>query len=246
MKRPHHSESGSAFFIILVGIAMFASLSYIVFKGGNVSESTLTSDRAKIIAQEIISYGDAISKAVQRLRLQGCTENQISFDAHNGLSRQTGGTAYSYANAQAPTDGSCDVFSANGGKVIPSLISSGNIDPALVSSTWMHPQSFVIIPGSVTGVGTTDATASSTDLLLWVGRLQPQVCVEINKILGIDYDTVPVDSLCGSGVWDGTFPVCGDPIGNTATKLAGKTAFCSQDTAGDATQVHFRQVLLAR
>lgn len=250
MKRAsHHPQSGSAFFIILVAIAMFSALSYVSFKGSRISEGALSSDRARIAAQDIISYGDAVAKAVQSLRLRGCSPNQITFEGNSGKSINSSGTAYIYTNALAPTDESCHVFSPNGGQVNPALLSQGHIPPSSVPAGWMDSRSFVIMPGRVVGLGEDAADSDSTDLIMWIGRLTRDTCVKINEIVGVDNpgDNPPIDTVdCNSAAFTGSYPACANPFGDSASSLKGKSAFCSQDVAGDSNQYVFKRVLLVR
>jgi hypothetical protein len=111
----------------------------------------------------------------------------------------------------------------------------------------MHAQSYKITATRVEGQGSDNVDASGTDMLLWVGRLRPEVCMEINNILNVDNlaTTPPIDSFaCQSWLFDGTFTACAaDPLGE-APELAGKTAFCSGDDASGTTYSYYRLLLI--
>lgn len=238
-----HPEYGGAGFYIILAIVLFAALTYAVSQGSRFGTTTLTNDQAKLAAQEIIEYGSAMANTVQKLRLRGCTDIQVDFSG--GGSKKGNGGLFPYANTNAPGDGSCNVFSANGGKLNPPTITVGSIDPSLPNQSWMHSQSFFVSASRVAGVGD-DAT---TDLLFWFGRLDKDVCYEINKILGINLSAGGVTTAdafsCSSLSFDGTYPVCADPIGDSNTALFGKTAFCNQ-AQGSEYHYIFHQVLIAR
>lgn len=237
-------QSGSVLFIILIAIALFAALSYAFTRGGQGNQSQLTDQQARMTAQEIISYGNTMADAVQKLKLRGCTDNQITFAQNNGLSRRTNKTPYVY-NTNTPADGSCDVFSSNGGKVVPNLFPSGTLRPEETLPAYMDPHSFFISATRVVGAGS-EVGAAGTDLLLWVGRLREEQCITINKVLGVQNPggKPPIDGFdCSDNPFDGTYPSCSNPLGDASP---GKTAFCNQAAAGNPSVYIFHQVLLAR
>jgi hypothetical protein len=248
----HSSNAGSAFFIILIAIAMFAGLSFAIIQGGRQSAGDLTAEQAKLAAQEVINYGDVIQKAVQTLRLRGCSLEEISFEDPNQNSKQKGGSIFIHGNPNSPGDKSCHVFEPNGGKVQSKLLESGYIDPDLVtSSTDMDSRSFIVTMIRVQGAGNEQWDDAGTDLVLNVGRLTPQVCMAINTILGIANQNVdpplpPIDTF-DSGLTDyqGTMHGNGgDPLANVPETM-GKRAFCvGKDTSGET--YTFYQLLVAR
>lgn len=240
------AQNGSAFFVILIAIAMFAMLSYAVYQGGRSSNASLTNEQVLLAAQEIIAYGDNIQKAVQTLRLRGCSDTQLNFT--NSMSKQKGGTLYNYINGSSPADGSCHVFDVRGGKVSANLLSTGYIDPALITdNSWMHPASFIITSTRMQGAGTNAAAASGTDIVLWLGRLKPEVCMKINDLLGITNPSgaPPIDTFdCDSNAFQGSYSGCSDPIGNIGA-LQNSRAYCSgYDSSG--LMYNYFQVLVAR
>lgn len=238
-----HTQRGNALFIILLAIALLAALSYAVFQGGRTSSHNLTDEQVRLAALEFIAYGDAVAKGVQKVRLQGCTPGQITFNSHNGLSRRGSGVAYSY-NTNTPADKSCDVFAMNGGAITPKLFTNGTIAPSLVNPSYMDSQSFIFTSTRVIGQGSEEA--DGTDLIMWVGRLKKEVCIKINKLVSVENPggNPPVDEFNSCQTFfDGTYPNCSDPLGDTVPL---KTSFCVQATPGDANGYIFFQVLLSR
>ena len=101
-------ESGSVMVWLLVAVALFASLSYVVaenMRGGN--PEVMTRELAKNHATEILQFASAIRRAVQTLKIDGIEDTELSFE-NNIL---TG-----YANANCTSE-YCKVFSINGGGV---------------------------------------------------------------------------------------------------------------------------------
>lgn len=241
---PRRHQAGSAFLIIMLAIAMFAALSYAVFRGSRQSMSSLTREQVTLAAQEIIGYGDAVQKAVQTLRLRGCTEEQLSFIFTGGNSFQVDGTEYDYSNPSATPDDSCEVFSPNGGRILPRKLKSGFIPSTGLPHNWMAPDSFIVTTTRVHGVG----TENGSDLVMWVGRLQPEVCMKINDMLGVPNQSnlPPVDMFdCDGDIFHGTYSTCTNPIGDGTPVITGKSAFCSGYNASGQLYNYF-VVLLAR
>lgn len=216
-------QAGSAFFVILIAIAMFGALSYAVFSGSRSGVSTLTADQARIQAQEILDYTEVIKKAVQTLRLRGCSESEINM--------QTPATIGWINTPTAPADKSCDVFELAGGKVLyQTVFPNARTDPTVTQHWWFNGQT------AVKDIGTT-----SPELIMWAINLKPEVCDAINKIL---YGTSLADTeTTGTHTigFDGTFNLVADGIGDdTPTDIyAGKTMGCFPDYS-------FYAVLIAR
>lgn len=246
MTRPTRTtESGSMFILILVAIAMFAAISYAVLEGGKGGISNLSREQSRVVAQEIIDYGDQIARAVAALRLRGCMETEISMASHNGNAVRVNAVPYDLSNGASPTDGSCDVFSYNGGKITPKKLDSGFISSTGLIATSLAPDSFVPVTIRMEGVG----DESKAELVLWVGRLQPQVCTQINEILGVSNNDgdPPVDTFdCNTTFFQGTYDTgCSNVLGNGTPKLRGYSSYCSAtDTSGE-TNSYFK-TLIAR
>lgn len=235
-------QSGNVFFLILAAVAMFAALAWVFTQNSRQSSGALTSEQTRLAAQEIVAYGNQMAEAVQKLKLRGCTDIQMDFSG--GGSKKGNGTLYPYSNSNAPADGSCNVFNANGGKMSPPSMTAGSIDPLLPTQSWMHSQSFFVSASRVAGVG----NDTTSDLILWYGRLTKDTCYAINKLLGLNGETgatIPDAFNCNAVSFSGSYPWCSDPIGDINTALAGKTAFCNE-FQNDGFNYTFYQVLLAR
>jgi hypothetical protein len=72
----NNPQSGNVLFYILFAIALLAGLTFAVNRGGQVSTATLSADQARVAASEILDYAGAVSGAVTKLKLRGCTETQ--------------------------------------------------------------------------------------------------------------------------------------------------------------------------
>lgn len=169
-----HDQQGNALFLILIAVALFAALSYAVTQSGRGSGSA-AKEQAVLEAAKLLQYATSIQQAVSRMRLMnGCADTSISFE----------NTVVSgYANASAPVDRSCHVFDAAGGAQTWQLPASGS---GTTSNWFFTGESCVYAIG--TGVvgchGTNGATDS--DLVAAVSGISKDVCLQINRGLGIN------------------------------------------------------------
>ena len=182
---PRHervSERGNAFFIILIGVVLFAALSFTIARGMR-SEGTnnLTKRQADLAATDIIAYGQRLERGISQLRRKNISENDISF-----ANTQVAG----YAHA-TPQPDSSKLFHLSGGAV------SWKSPPPKASdgSDW-HFTGSTCIAGVGTGsTGCSSDTTSNEELLAILPNLTENVCNALNSRLGIS--STPTDA--GSG-----------------------------------------------
>lgn len=216
------AQNGSAFFIILIAIAMFAMLSYALSKGGRSSASAISADQAKLAAEEILSFTDTVRKAVQTLRLRGCTESQISFEIDGSSD---------YDNPTAPTDSSCHVFSLAGGKASYRPMEAVWVENAANRDWWFSGQT------PVEGIGT-----ASPELSMWGKDIRPEICSAINKIL-LGKEPESEDVGAHTARFTGVYGVVADNMGDDADSIYIRQSTGCAERAG---QPQFYAVLLAR
>lgn len=164
VQTPHHPQRGSAFFIILLSVFLLAALSYAVYNSSRQSVSSFGKEQAKLAAEEIFSYTDAVRQAVQNLRLRGCADTEINLD--------TPQTAGVQDNALAPDDESCNVFSTNGGKVVYRPLEAAWLAPSSTyDQWWFNGETAVEL------IGTDEA-----ELMMWINHIRPEICEQMNMI----------------------------------------------------------------
>lgn len=164
VRTPHHPQCGSAFFIILLSVFLLAALSYAIYNSSRQSVSSFSKEQAKLAAEEIFSYTDAVRQAVQNLRLRGCADTEINLDAP-----QTAGVQ---DNTLAPDDESCNVFSTNGGKVVYRPLEAAWLAPSSTyDQWWFNGETAVEL------IGTDEA-----ELMMWINHIRPEICEQMNMI----------------------------------------------------------------
>lgn len=169
-----HQQQGNALFLILIAVALFAALSYAITQSGRGSGSA-AKEQAVLEAAKLLQYATNIQQAVSRMRLvNGCSDTSISFE----------NTVISgYANASAPVNKSCHVFDVAGGGQTWQLPAAGSG----TTNNWFFTGESCVY---AVGTGLTDCYtangAADSDLMIALSGVSKDVCVQINKGLGIN------------------------------------------------------------
>lgn len=163
-----NTQRGSALFIILIAVMLFAALSYAVsnmMRGGN--EGLITEEKSNLYADEILEYARQIGQSIHGLRISNdCTDTEISFE---------NAALAGYTHTPAAPD-ACQVFNVSGGGMsyLPATsVINGGLD-------W-------IFTGENDGanVGTQCNADGCADLIVILPDIKLTVCQAINKKLGI-------------------------------------------------------------
>lgn len=232
--RPNRDGNrGSALFMILMAVALFAALAFTFSRGLQQGSESLSDRQAELAASDILGFASKTERALSRMLQGQRSETEISFEGLNGT----------YSNAACATD-ACKVFS--GGGVSPSypvlrwLDSTQSGQPFY--GTW-----YVTARICVPGIGTSACAGSSgTDLLMILPYVRQNLCEKINLKLGIAAP-IPSPSSFGAidngGRFDGSFSPGGLTLWDDAA-TSGRSSGCVADTGNNA--YHFYQVLVGR
>lgn len=247
MRRPLSRQRGSVLFVILVGVILFAALSYTVasmMRGGN--PAIISEEKARIFAAEIINYGRALRQATQNLKITGCTAEEISFE-------NTTLVGYDHTPAAAAE---CQIFNESGGSMVylvPAL--DDWLDMNYSPTPALRGQWFFPANTCVPGIGNAPAGGCRADgqdneaLIVILPYVNRQICIQINRELGVGTPgAAPPQEIdnawpAGSTKFTGTF-ANGEQI-----DLANTTAACFEGngaTMPPDNTYHYYQVLLPR
>lgn len=223
-------QQGNVFIMILAAIFLFGALAFTFSQGASKGEGNLSKHQARLAAQEILNYGRSIEQAVDRVRRNGCSENEISFD--NDV--QAG-----FTNANAPIDNACHIFHEDGGRVLFSSPVLNWLDQAYSAEATFGDALFT---GNIIFV---NSGTAATELVYYIPFLKKTVCKEINKALNIT-GAIPVDAFGGGvGNFTGTYSASTIPnIGDEETALQNLNSFCIR--RGAAGEYVFLQALFIR
>lgn len=237
----NYNEQGNLFVFILLGVILFAALAMTFTRGAqSVNTGKLSKKQAQMIAQQMIDYSNKVAHRVDYLLSKGCSETQFNFNAPP--------TATNYTNTNAPTDGSCDVFT----KLRPlDPFEIGGTTQAITtgSESSMENWTFRAYAVAPMGVGPTDT--EKADLTLWTYYVRDEVCLAINNILGIENpsDGKPprdTDFDWGGNLYNGTINVAYwvRLADSTGGEINGKESACFFDNDGGNERNYFYRVLI--
>lgn len=243
-------ERGNVLFLILIAVILFTALAYAVTSSSRGTGDSGEKEKRSIIAAQQTQFVVPLQMALTRIMTDGrCNETQLNFDTHRNTSLLADGSPISYWNGNSPSNGSCHVFSSNGGGVIPQKLPvQGLVDNSLILSGCpgcSASTSWVVVTAQILGVG----TDAKSDLMVWLGRPTRDQCIRINETLGVTNPSgePPYDTFDCGAPFTGSYPACTDPMGNN-TAIRGKDAFCV-DWGSAWTMAHnyvYVQVLLPR
>lgn len=221
------AESGNAVLMILLGVALFGALSYTFMRGSQSGQGNLTSNQAKLAAQEILDYSQTIDRAVNKLLQKGCSEIELNF---------AGFSPNISSNPNAPPDGHCDIFTSSGANVAYKLFPESYFNPR-TASTHLRIREPVL-----PGIGTT-----KSDLTLAIPFFSTEICMKINELVGVqNLPTSPplIDGQPGSN-WVGIFNNV-STLNDLSGSITGKKAFCSYGTMNATTANRYYYTFIER
>lgn len=220
------SESGNVLFLILIAVALFATLSYAVTQSSRGGGDGATKEKNTFSGLEYVQIGRDIKVAVQRLMLiGGCSLEQLSFDWTPG----TGGED----NPNAPGDLSCHIFSPGaGGITVPADLHVNSTTPG-----WRE-----MSHTRVEGVGS-DSTANGCEgceLLMYRYTRDSEICEAINRDLFGDATLFTNGTMAPSSRYDGTFTATEFIQGNVYTN---QEYFCIRESSGQQYDIYVHVIV---
>ncbi|MCF8496679.1 MAG: hypothetical protein K9G62_08460 [Alphaproteobacteria bacterium] len=231
-----NNEHGNVLFYILIAVILLAALSYAVSQSSRGNLGAVSDERAKLLASEIMEYGNVMANAVAQLRLRGVKESALCFD-----SPSWGGADYDHAGC---ADSINKIFDIAGAGMTWTQPPADSMDSAAVPDNLWH----IYSDNEVDLIGTTCGDASCADLILVVDELSAAVCTRINDLLGIanPLGLAPTDSDMGTQRYTGAFgytETIGDEAGGAP--FQGQSSACFHKTTAPEKYVYYK-VLLAR
>lgn len=244
--RGSDTQRGSAIVYVFIGILLFAALAFVFSRSFHGSDVTMSAAKAKTVASATLDYSQKISRTVAKLLTRGCSEAELDFSNFRHPAD---------VNFQAPADGSCNVFGSAGGRAPYTLATE--LGAAVMTSPVVFKEDgdwlFTANTMSIAGIG----NDSLNELIMFASNIDRQVCIEINRMLGITNpgDFPPRDSASTlAGTHFGLSAA--DLFGNAAAgaivqtsgdELTGRSAGCYvNDLAAGVDRFYFYQVLVVK
>lgn len=179
------NQSGNVLFYILIAVALLAALSFATTQGTRGGGGQISKEQARLNAVEMIEYGNILTQAASQLRLRGYADTEISFE---------NSAVAGYGNSNC-TDNACLVFHPDGGGVSHKVPNDGFLDQSQSAQTrfgewWVTGESCVPLVGTGENCWNENG-ATDSDLILVLPWIKRDICIAINKALGIDTDPIP-------------------------------------------------------
>lgn len=176
------TQSGNALFMILIAIFLLGALTALVARTGGNTEETGDLESASIKISEMMRYVSGVKETVEKLKLNGCSENTISFEKS-----PFDGTDTAYVNSNSPPSFECFVFHPRGGgltaKSPPSVLLDG-LGGAEYGNYIYTSELYIDDIG-------TAVYPYRGDLMILIPSITDTICKELNRRLGIDPKWVP-------------------------------------------------------
>lgn len=215
-------------------IVLFAALGVAMSQGSRSGESTLSDEKARLAATDIIGYGASLRNAVKQLQIRGCSDTQISFQSDRWPNQTL------FNNTLSPSDNSCHLFHPDGGGMnvmdIPAEWYSRNF--ATTGIRFSGGNSVLDVgPGAMNVV-------TSMELGFYINGISDEICLAINKMAGIT--DIPDNGIAyaPSNYFVGAYSASGQIRGGTA--LSRKMFGCFYTNVLSIDSNIFYQVLIAR
>lgn len=231
---PHNriKEHGNVLWFILVGIVLIGLLTLVLSRGGSSVDQSGDVEQIRIKMGQVLRYAQSLEAAVQNMKMQGISENDISFEH---------GSPAVYTNANCTTT-ACRLFDVGGAGLSYRSPPAGTND----GSEWIFTADNNV-GTSANPVGRHGAR-SGNDLIMLMPNANAALCARINRELNVTADgSIPTDTTgIATTAFDGSFPnslteLDGDP---TPFDLEGVSAGCFTDASASIT--YFYYVLLSR
>lgn len=229
------SQRGNVLFLILIAVALFAALSYVVTQSTRSGSGSIDKEDISLKFNQVQSHATNLRTALNRLLINGFPLETVSFEF---------GMGSDYANPNC-TGNACQIFHPQGGGAVLALTPPEGINdgsPYYISGF-----------SQVDKIGMTNiADPTTTDLILIVPNISEKNCRLINSFMHDDIDISPpndttgclVDTAAPNFYYKGTF-VGGNTIEDTAfpTKIDNTWEKCVRCADG---KYHYYNVLLSR
>ena len=245
MPLTNKNQSGNVFIVIMLGVFLFGALMYMFSRSAQQGTGNITKQQAKVAAQEILNYAHLVEGAVDRVRRNGCSETEISFEND---------VVAGYEHTPPARD-ECKIFHDDGGKVsyltpLTMWLDSSQNTENLYEEIYFS-DSICVPEVGAGGVGCDSDTVNNEDLILVIPYLNQHICENINTLQA---DSATIIQDVGT-IWDattpnkfqGSFSDHSAIIDNPANTLIGITSLCIEGGTHPSTDTyHFYHVLLAR
>lgn len=215
----YNPEQGNALWFVLVAVALLAALTMAMTRSSDTVEQTGDTERARILASDIMRYTGGIKAAIDKMLISGISESDPCFHApdwgHNDY------------NGASCTESANRLFDSGGAGL-----------------SW---RTFSFVSGwDIFGSHMVQNLETSLPELIIQAQVNGPICREINTLLGITNPSgdAPVDAIDSIARFIGSYALAApdNVIGDQAAELDGQEAGCRKE----GSNYFFYQVLIKR
>lgn len=201
-------QSGNVLFLVLIGVVLFAALSYAIMASNRGGGKDLSDDKAKLAAAEILQHFATIRQAIERVKtVNKCANEEITFTSPDIV----------VTNANSPSSQKCHIFYPAGGGVSRVKFNKKYFDATkfLPSAQWyvyasLPPYNYTVGFNAYNrqrNIATTSNGVDSVDLLGILYGVSDAVCKAVNRSQGVNAPTYapPNADLHVAATYTGTF-----------------------------------------
>lgn len=210
------SERGNVLFLILIAVALFAALSYVVTQSTRSGGGSTEREQNILSSAQMTQYPTALRTALIRMILSGVAVEALAFNAPGDF---TGVSSPTYL-----------VFGPQGGGAVfqaaPADLMSNNLP-----GVWYYNAQF-----EVPGIG--QSGAGGNDIIAFLVGINSGVCKQVNDELGIS------TTSCGSGTLQAGVPIVTNSVTGITTQMEDGYTFPVADQVdiqGTCTDIFLRQ-----
>lgn len=251
-KTHYHSERGSAFVFILIGVVLFAALSYAVTQSIRVSTDSTgpslgAAERNTTTVTDLMQFLDSLKMRIFEMSSAGISESKFDF-RNNVYLLATGATITANNNASCGGATDCSVFSPYAPNGITPILFTNAADTSEQTTNTIPKNGHGRVGEiNIKGVGTV-----APDLVFIIQGIKPDICNLYNAKQGLTTNYTAATDLTSIGESATSVPAAfsGYTTSNSfaygATTFTGKKSFCAPAIDGADHKLAIWHVLKVR
>ncbi len=213
------NERGNVFLFILMGIVLFAALSFTISKGFRSQTTDTMSNRdAQLAATDIMNFVQSVERGVNRLRRKSVSESDISFD-NNAVS------GYAHGSTQPTSNHVFHVSGAGASWRSPPVGANDGTEWIITGASCVTD-----LNNGASGCDA-DSDISNEELLIVLPNVLQSVCEALNDKLNITGIPANTDEVHSTAQYKGAFAnsaeitITGGPFPAVCYSLSGTNHF---------------------
>lgn len=173
--KKQRDQSGNVLFLILIAVALFAALSYVVTNSSRSGGGDSLREKERLAASELLNYIVSVRSGVLRMLISGVPAERLS--AYTPNRRTNNGAANTWNDNPSCTTDDCRIFSNKNGVIYKAFTHHAIADDGSFPPGESAPGENDIVLINVEGIG-----SEENEIALRIGRITPRICNAINML----------------------------------------------------------------